>query len=519
MGYDGSDDYFNLFAPNTPWTTAASHTQVFKIYGSWVANYATDEELRRAISGISSRGLALALEFGPFLATSECGSGIEGFDGTLDTVRRIQRAGGTLQFVAFDEPFAFGHVAEGPNTCRWSIERAAMEAATFVRSLHQIAPGVIVGDIEPMWAEISADDLASWLDTYREAAGEPLAFLHLDIDWGRSDWPDALLATEKAARARGVPVGVIYNGGAADSDVRWNDFAAARMYTYEGMTGGRPDQVILQSWMDHPDRVLPESDPSTFTGLILRYFGARTTVKLGEPVPAGPGLYDLGGTLQTTDGGPVADARLAVAAAPLDGPCQVLRLDGLVPPGATSAVVGIRVNTEGAGPGEADLTISDVSYTEGASTSSRVPNGRFEARLEGWDGGGEGAATTPPSNCGYGRMLRLVALPSDLFNFNSGEFAVKPGAAYHFSVATRIPDSSAQSAYIAVIFLHGTEIARHRLALAPAPVDLGEIVTNEVGRFDITLSDMDTGRYRLRLNFAGDLSHWPSFIEQELVPK
>jgi len=517
MGYDGSNDYFDLFAADAEWPTAARRVQVFKIYGSWVANYATDDELRSVVHGSADRGIALALEIGAFLASPECGSGIEGFDGTLDTIQRIQRAGGTVAFVAFDEPFAFGHVARGPNTCQWSLEEAAQRAASFTLSLRALDLGVVVGDIEPLWAEISADDMAAWLEAYAEAAGEPFGFLHLDIDWGRADWPDVLLATEQAARAQGVPVGVIYNGGDVDSDERWNEFAVARMYTYEERTGGRPDQVVFQSWMDHPDHVLPEDDPTSFTGLIDRYFVPRTRLQLGEPNVVGAGRYEVSGTLETTERAPVPDAFVEVGAVPLDGPLQELRLEGSVPPGATSALAGIRVNQEEAGPGEADLTIYQVSYTEGADTADRVPNGRFAAGLDGWDVAGDGTVSTPPSDEGNGRMLRPVAPANRTLNINSGQFAVSPGDTYRLSVAARIPERSSQSAYLAVIFLKGTEIARHRLALAPGQIALGEIHTDEAGRMIVTVGDLEPGRYRFRLTYRGDPSHWPSTAEQELT--
>jgi hypothetical protein len=68
---------------------------------------------------------------------------------------------------------------------------------------------------------------------------------------------------EDGLRARGIEFGPIYNGGEAASDAEWVDLTLQRAYTYEEVAGGRPDQVILQSWMDHPDHVLPETDPST----------------------------------------------------------------------------------------------------------------------------------------------------------------------------------------------------------------------------------------------------------------
>jgi hypothetical protein len=510
MGFDGSNDYFDLFADDAEWPLAAKRVRVFKIYGSWVANYATDEELRTVVQGLSRRGIALGLEIGAFLATPECGSGIEGFDGSLETIDRIKRAGGTVAFVAFDEPLAFGHVYQGPNSCHWTMEEAAQRAAAFAAALRGALPGVVIGDIEPLWTEISAEDIGTWLQAFARAAGQTFGFLHLDVDWGRPEWPGVALDAERAARERGVPLGIIYNGGDADSDERWNELAVGRMYAYEEKAGGRPDQVVFQSWMDHPDRVLPESDATTFTGLIDRYFGPRTRLRIGDPVRVGTGKWEIDGALGSTDGSPVAGALVEVDATPLDGPYQVLDLRGKVPVGATSAVVGVRMNIEGAGPGEADLTIYRIAYREGTSTANRVPNGSFATGLDGWDVAGNGTTSTPPSDHGSGRMVRLTATPDRSLLINSAGFPATPGAAFRLSVAARVPESSSESAYVAVIFLHDSEIARERLALAPARIDLGEISTEATGGFLLSLGDLEAGRYRFRLTSRGDASHWPS---------
>ena len=61
--------------------------------------------------------------------------------------------------------------------------------ADFVRTLRTVTPDVMVSDVEPMWANVSASDLGAWMDAYREAAGEPFDFFHLDADWGLADWP------------------------------------------------------------------------------------------------------------------------------------------------------------------------------------------------------------------------------------------------------------------------------------------------------------------------------------------
>jgi F5/8 type C domain len=285
--YVGSEDFMGLFPPGASWDRAAARIQVFKLYGEWVTD-ATDKELRAAVDGISQRGMALAVEMGPLDASAACGQGVESFAGIDEgrlISRRIRQAGGVLQVIALDEPYFYAHVYDGANACHWPVDRVAAAVTDFVRAMRVEWPELIVGDTEPTPVPVTADGLVAWLDAYRAAAGEPFAFLHLDMDWSRSGWPALGLAVERAGAARQVPIGMIYTGGNATSDAQWVSVAGRRVLTYEADAGGHPDHVLFQSWDDKPDHVLPESDPTTFTGLIDRYFDDRSSLAQvpGEP--------------------------------------------------------------------------------------------------------------------------------------------------------------------------------------------------------------------------------------------
>ncbi len=292
--YTGSDDFMQLFASGAAWDVAAAHVGVFKLYGEWVAYDATDDELRTALAAIASRGMAVAVEMGPLDATPECGQGVESFAGIEEgqlISQRIRGAGGVLQVIAMDEPYFFAHVYDGPSACQWPVGQVADGVAAFVRAMRAEWPGLIVGDTEPLPGPVSAAGLAEWLDAYKSATGEAAAFLHLDMDWSRAGWPELGAAVREAGRARGVPVGMIYNGGAATTDAQWVASAGRRVLADEQAAGGAPDHILFQSWNDKPDRVLPESDPLTFTGFIDRYFDDHAA--LGQ-VPGGPVNLALG---------------------------------------------------------------------------------------------------------------------------------------------------------------------------------------------------------------------------------
>ena len=518
-GYGGAVDFYDLFEPGASWSTAVADVDVFQVYGTWVTHYSTDDELTRVIDGVAERGLGLGLEVGPLKGTNECEQG-EGWAAaeSLDVVRRIQAHGGRVDVVALDEPYAFGHVATSGRSCLYPVDRVAREVAEFVADLRVLEPDVIVGDVEPMWSDITPGDMAVWIDAYAAAAGEPFAFLHLDADWNRADWAEALLATERASRDRGVPFGIIYNGGDAASDEEWTRLAMDRAVRYEEETGGRPDHIVFQSWFDHPDRVLPDTDVTTFTGLIAQYSGARTEIAVDQLGSARPGVIEVGGAV-TAAGMAVGGASLTLSATPLDGARQELTLGGEVPAGASRAVVGIRANTEDAGPGPIDIVLYRLSYREAGDGANLVPNPRFAAGLDQWGISGSGSARLVASDSGPGRALRLSGSATRWLSIDTGGFAVTPGARFELNALVSVPVSSAASAYAAVIFLGPTELARERLPIEPQAIALGTVASDAEGRFQGIGEDLPAGRYRVRIDDRGSAQRWPAHRSQEvLVP-
>lgn len=290
-GRTGASDFMAQFDSGAPWAGAAAHVGVYKLYGEWVAYDATPDQLRLAVADIARRGMALAVEAGPLDATASCGAGVESFAGVDEGLRiadRIRAAGGRIDVIALDEPYFFARVYDGVNACHWTLEQIAAGVVAYRDAIRRVFPAVIVGDTEPVPLPVTAQGLAGWLDAYRGAGGEPFAFLHLDMDWSRPGWAPLAQDIARQARARGVAIGMIYNGGAAADRATWIAQAGERVKAFEA-AGPSPDHVLFQSWMVQPDRVLPDSDPTSFSGLVLRYFTAHAS--LG--VPAGGAQADL----------------------------------------------------------------------------------------------------------------------------------------------------------------------------------------------------------------------------------
>jgi hypothetical protein len=305
--YTGSDDFMDLFQVNAPWQEAAEHIQVFKLYGEWVAYQATDAQLKQVVEDLKQRGIALAVEAGPLNAPSNCGQGVEGFAGTeegLKIAQRIKNAGGTLTFIGLDEPYFYAHVYDGPNACHWDVEKIAKEVDAYVQTMKNEFPEVKVGDTEPLAGAANAQAYMDWLDTFKSVNGYDFAFLHMDIDWSRTTWADEVIAIQDHGKQINVPVGIIYTGNAFDkTDEDWISSAGERVKKLELEKNASPDHILLQSWNDKPDHVLPETTDFTFTNFIDVYFidkaalgfkreGTGANLALGKPVRISRQLED-----------------------------------------------------------------------------------------------------------------------------------------------------------------------------------------------------------------------------------
>jgi hypothetical protein len=504
VGYSGSPEYMSLFDPGAPWPVAASHVGVFKIYPQWISR-ASDDDLQRMFADLNRRHIALALEYGVLSASATCGIGVEGFGGgtLVSAARRIARNGGRLRYLAMDEPIFFSTLYTGANACQWTVDHMAANAAANLRALLQEFPDVLIGDIEPM--PVSA---AGWLDQYRHGVdaleselGFPLAFFHSDVLWSTASWKSDLAAMRQSVEDRGIPFGVIYNGDPSDlSDAAWINTAIAHMTQYE-FTSPPPDHVIFQSWHAYPKKLLPETDPDSFTSLINRYFRTRTNLSL-QTSDSG-----LSGTL-TAAGDALPGAAIDVTAQPLtgDGVETVYRLTGTAPAGATTIVMGLRVNLECACAGPSQFRVSRFRY----ALADGVTNERdFSRGLQGW------GLSNPQVAAVVDNALDVSAGASQSLILNSAPIGIQPPGDYEFAVTARVAPLSAGSGYFVLVFLADKELARVRIPFAAATLPLATAITGDDGTWLVDAAKPGPGDWRFTAAYAGDDQYWPA---QAVIP-
>jgi hypothetical protein len=262
-----------LFEPDGPWTQAASHIQVFGVYGQLMRS-GSDSDLSAIFGWLESHRIALALETGLIHPRTTCRR-TEGFDDDQGAMaQRIQRLGGDLRYVVADEPVYFGHDNDEPGACNIPFPELAQDAATSARAFQSVFPKVEILVNEPI-SNFKAGDwpdhIGQFLTAFREAYGQPIAAVRIDIDWPRP-WQERALTVTNYLQRTAVPIGVIYNGSAdAKTDADWIAGAREHYRDYESLVGTVPRQAIFQSWLPRPTHLLPESSASAFTHLIIDY--------------------------------------------------------------------------------------------------------------------------------------------------------------------------------------------------------------------------------------------------------
>lgn len=278
----GSLDFMELFQPEAPWQNAASHVQVFKLFGEWVSEDATDAQLRQVFADLKRRGIAVDIDAGPLTPSAECGNAVEGFAGIREGLRisgRVKAAGGTINLIDMDEPFVFASIYDGENACHWSAEKVAQGVYAYVQTMKRQFPDVIIGTSEPFWKGMKAEDLENYIEAYHKVSGSYFPFFHFDPDYSIAEWPQIAKELEAYCRARNIDFGIYYVGNWIDaSDEDWLAHAGERIKAYELEYNGQPDHIIFQSWNDHPDYSLPETKLNTYTNFVNLYFEDKSAL-------------------------------------------------------------------------------------------------------------------------------------------------------------------------------------------------------------------------------------------------
>jgi hypothetical protein len=507
-GTYGSTDYLSLFSPAAPWQQAASHVQVFKLYS--VDNF-SDTDLSTLIANLNQRNIALALEW-PVLSSSTCGQGIEGFGSSpAPTLQRIQALGGVVSYLAMEQPFQWGSLWTGANSCQWTAQQVAANALLAVNQAQTVFPNIMVGDISaiPPFQNFTTSwipQYALWFDTWRNVSGSPLAFFHLDVDWTVPNWQAAAAGIRPAVEQRGIPFGMVYNGFLTDvTDSTWMADAENHFIQFEVTNGyAPPEEVDFQSWNPNPTHVLPETDPTAFTYLIDQYTRTRTQLAVANNGSQLSGSLSAGAQ-------PVAGASILLTSQPLSGSgtLATYTIAGTVPPTAASALVGARIDSECYDcNGTTDVTVYNFQYTDTLGGSGEWD---FSQGITPWTYG-PGVAALVFGPAPYFQGLQITSQPGQPRSLTSTtSHTVYAGAQFTFQVIATVAPVSVGSGYFTLIWLDsaGNEPSRETIMFEPQTQTLGTATTGSDGSFNLTMP-VDPSVYQVTAQYVGTNSLWPS---------
>jgi hypothetical protein len=277
-----------------------------------------------------------------------------------------------------------------------------------------------------------------------------------------------------------------------------------------------PPIVLMEAWneLGEGSFLTPTVGDSTSYGDSLGAMLAtpptrsRTVITLNDSGPTNPNRT-ASGKLTDASGAPISGATITLSDKLASGTFAQYQLSGQPPAAATKAVVGFRVNIEGAGPEPSDFSLYQASYIQTADGIERVVNGDFSLGAQSWSFGGQ--AQLAPSDRGTGEMVQVLATTSQTAALTSAPFAISPGAAFQVSFAARVAPSSFGSGYLTVIFLNGTEISRQEIPLTASKLTFGTTSTDASGNYQLGLTSLGTSQVILEAAYSGDAQHWPAY--------
>lgn len=245
-------------------------------------------------------------------------------DGSINVIQNVQSNGGTVRYLAMDEPIRqwcpqYYYIYTGqtdPRPCLAdSLGALADHAAAYILQMQSWFPSIAIGHIE-LYPEVGVDQFKEWIIAL-EARGVTLPFLHLDVNGPRVDQYISLgmnidLAADLAElksflEARGIAFGIIFfdtywNSQAWEVDVYDDQFYFDRTMDWVNFVNNaniEPDHSIFQSWVFPvyttgfgPNEIpinLPEDDPTVYshTRLINEALGILESV-VTEPSSDSP---------------------------------------------------------------------------------------------------------------------------------------------------------------------------------------------------------------------------------------
>jgi hypothetical protein len=144
-----------------------------------------------------------------------------------------------------------------------------------IRKVRSVFPNARVIEDEPHERLESPTELGQWLDAVKRelGSGAPQA-IRFDVQWSshKKPWQSTAPRLVATVKQHGLGYGIIFDGTPQDStDEGWIRTAQSNIAAWESAIPDTPEHVMIQSWHRHPQKLLPETSPTTLPYLVNWY--------------------------------------------------------------------------------------------------------------------------------------------------------------------------------------------------------------------------------------------------------
>lgn len=273
-GFTTDADFPQLFTLPSQWPGGLARTSAF-LYRTHYVQTTPDATLQAQFAFLASQHIAVAVVMG-VVEASGCGAGIEGMvygpNVNPGVAARLRALGADVQYLIADEPLTFGHYSMLPGACQYSIPLLTSQFAREVAGVRASFPEIRVIDNEAATRLQIFADVGQWVDGLRAALGPAVRLaMGLDVQW-QVPWTTWAQQIVPLLEQHDIRYGLLIHGTGQDqTDAAWLAAAESYAQAWEALVPARPRFVSIQSWNINPTHALPETDPTSFTSLILTY--------------------------------------------------------------------------------------------------------------------------------------------------------------------------------------------------------------------------------------------------------
>jgi hypothetical protein len=276
-----------LFQHPDEWPQARAQTGAILAADHNLTHF-SDTELQTWFAMMRAWNISLELEVG---AIKEWGQTADAtFHAEQPIWDRAVRLGSNLASIVMDEPLSTSHTLHKPDAY------AVDQTVRFIALARQHFPTMRIGDVEP-YPGLPLDQHLAWLrqltTALRARNMAPLDFYRLDVDWvaftkaDRGSWHE-VASIAAASKSLGLPFSLIYWASAYPSENAaglagpdtWYVEVLGQGYAVAD-AGLRPDQFVLESWINAPPLIVPDNADFTFTRSV-RDFGEKFVTSPGS---------------------------------------------------------------------------------------------------------------------------------------------------------------------------------------------------------------------------------------------